>query len=169
MKRIDLTNQKFGRLTAISFAGKNKYNRAMWLCRCSCGKEKVISSNSLRRGLTRSCGCLDQEAHIKKPNRTTHGESKTRLYRIWKRMKSRCYNPNTEDYKKWYGGQGVKMCDEWKCNYISFRNWSLQHGYNDNLTIDRINPFGNYEPSNCRWVTPAVQANNKRKGGDHLA
>ena len=169
MKRKDLTNQKFGRLTVISFAGTNKYHHAMWLCRCSCGNEKVINGGSLQQGKTRSCGCLDRELHKTNPNRTTHGESKTRLYRIWKRMKSRCYNPNTEDYQKWYGGQGVKICDEWKYNFWIFRNWSILHGYKDNLTIDRIDPFGNYEPSNCRWVTPTIQANNKRKGSDPLA
>lgn len=82
-------------------------------------------------------------------------------------MKSRCYNKNTEDYKKWY--KDVQICDEWKQNFWIFRNWSILHGYKDDLTIDRIDPFGNYEPSNCRWVTSEVQANNKRKGGDHLA
>lgn len=166
MKIKDLTGQRFERLVILSFAGKNKYNRSLWLCRCDCGKEKIISSNCLQQGTIKSCGCLNHENHVNRPNRTTHGESSTRLYRIWKAMISRCYNPNNESYKKWYGSKGVTVCNEWRYNYWIFRNWSILHGYKDDLTIDRINPFGNYEPSNCRWVTLAVQANNKRKGGD---
>jgi hypothetical protein len=164
MKRLE--GKRFGRLTVLSFHGKNKYNRSMWLCQCDCGNKKVISSNSLQQGLTRSCGCLDLEKHITNPNRTTHGFSGSRIYRIWKAMKNRCNNPNSNDYQKWYGSKGIRVCPEWNDNFWKFYNWSICHGYKDNLTIDRINPDGNYEPSNCRWTTAKVQANNKRKGGD---
>lgn len=165
MKTKDLSGQRFSRLTVIAYAGKNKHNRSLWLCKCDCGNTKVISSNALQQGTTKSCGCLNQENHITKPNRTTHGQSHTRLYRIWKAMKSRCNNPNNPSYQKWYGSKGVKICDEWNQNFWMFYNWSICHGYKDNLTIDRINPEGNYEPSNCRWATPKEQAQNKRKGG----
>ena len=138
----------------------------MWLCECDCGNKKVISSDCLTMGKTKSCGCLDKEKHITSPNRTTHGLYGTRIYRIWKAIKTRCNNPNSIDYKKYYGSKGVKICDEWNYNFWKFYDWSICHGYKDNLSIDRIDPYGNYEPSNCRWVTMKVQANNKRKGGD---
>lgn len=163
----DLTGQHFGRLTVISYAGTNKYNRSMWNCVCSCGNRKVVDSNSLQKGATRSCGCLDREAHITSPNRKTHGKHNTRLYRIWKAMKNRCFNANTNDFQKWYGGRGIVVCDEWKNNFQAFYDWAINNGYSDNLSIDRINVDGNYEPSNCRWATAAEQAHNKRGGGSH--
>lgn len=163
MKIKNLIGKTYGRLTVISYSGKNKHGRSMWLCKCNCGNYKIISSNSLQRGLTKSCGCLDREKHISNPNRTTHGESGTRLYRIWKAMKNRCCNPNSPDYKKYYGNKGVKVCDDWKYNYQSFRNWAISHGYEENLSIDRIDLNGNYEPSNCRWATAYEQRHNQAR------
>lgn len=160
----DISGQVFGRLTAIKPIGKNKYGRYIWLCSCNCGNEKTVIGDSLRRGIVRSCGCLDREAHILRPNRRIHGDCGTRLYRIWKAMKNRCNNPNNPSYKKWYGIKGVKVCEEWNNNYLPFKEWALSHGYDDNLSIDRIDPYGNYEPSNCRWATATEQARNKRKG-----
>jgi hypothetical protein len=164
MKRKDFTNQRFGRLTAINYVGKNKSNHSLWLFKCDCGNEKILSINPVQQGHTKSCGCLNQEKLHFEPNRTTHGCSNTRIYRIWKAMKRRCNNPNSIDYQKYYGSKNVKVCDEWNYNFWIFYNWSICHGYNENLTIDRINPYGNYEPSNCRWTTQKVQANNKRRG-----
>lgn len=164
MKIKDLSGKRFGRLVALSYAGKNKWGHALWLYQCDCGNHKIISSNSVLQGNTKSCGCLDKEKHQTHPNRTTHGHCGERIYRIWKAMKNRCNNPNTPDYQKWYGSKGVQVCDDWNNNFWMFYNWSICHGYNDNLSIDRINPFGNYEPSNCRWATAQQQANNKRKG-----
>lgn len=169
MYRKDLTGQVFGRLTVLGYSHQDQYNRSHWVCLCECGNKKTISSNSLSSGKTRSCGCLDKEAHSEKPNRTTHGLGKHRLYRIWKAMKNRCLNPNSPDYQKYYGSRSITICDEWRYNYWKFYLWAICNGYHDGLSIDRIDVNGNYEPSNCRWATPKEQRVNQRRvveGGD---
>lgn len=168
--RKDLTGQTFGRLTVTGYYGKTKSGRSLWLCRCECGNEKIANSDSIKRGLTRSCDCLDREAHFFRPNRKKHGDHGTRLYRIWKAMKSRCYCVNSESYQKWYGARGITVCQEWQNDFSKFRDWALSNGYRDDLSIDRINPDGNYEPHNCRWATAKEQVNNRRiqkEGGDN--
>lgn len=163
----NIAGQRFGRLTAIKRTGQDRFGHSIWLCSCECGDTKEIAIHSLTSGRTKSCGCLDREKHILRPNRLTHGECGTRLYRIWKKMKSRCHNPNDPDYQRWYGSKGVSVCLEWYYNFWIFRNWSILHGYKDDLSIDRIDPYGNYEPSNCRWATALEQARNKRGGVSH--
>ncbi len=157
-KRLNLEGKHFGRLTVGRFAYV-KNGKAYWRCICDCGNETVVQAKELNNGHTKSCGCLQKD--IARQHQTKHGYSKTRLYRIWNQMKERCLNPNDSSYQ-WYGKKGITVCDEWKNNFARFRNWAIQNGYTDDLTIDRIDVYGNYEPSNCRWITMKEQIRNKR-------
>lgn len=155
----DLTGLTFGRLTVIECAGKNVHRESLWRCKCACGKETTVIRGNLRNGNTLSCGCYGRERRSV-ANRK-HGEAGSRLYRIWKAMHTRCYNPHFKMYR-YYGGRGIKICDDWLYSYTSFREWAISNGYMENLTIDRVNPEGNYCPENCRWATMAEQNRNKR-------
>lgn len=155
----DVTGQKFGRLTALHRLHNTK-GKTKWLCICDCGNLKEVTLNLLQRGETKSCGCLHKE--FMKKQFGTHGKTGTRLHRIWKNMHTRCYNKNISQYKDW-GGRGIKICDEWKDNFQTFYDWSMSNGYNDKLSIDRIDNNGNYEPSNCRWATVKQQNRNSRQ------
>lgn len=159
----NLVGQRFGMLTVLSRAENKKLYSVCWNCVCDCGKIKAIRSHDLCTGKTTSCGCLGA-LHRQKAS-ITHGGTRTRLYRIWTAMHSRTTNEKTQFYYC-YGGRGISICDEWKNSFEKFRDWSLSHGYQDNLSIDRINNDGNYEPSNCRWATVKEQQLNKRKKGE---
>ncbi len=158
-KRIkNLQDNIFGRLTVIKFFGTNGANRALWICKCRCGKTKTILSDSLVSGRTKSCGCLNVE-QIKKA-KTTHGyANKIPEYRIWKSMTGRCNNKNNESFNN-YGGRGIRVCRRW----LKFENFLLDMGKrpSKNHSIDRLNNDDGYSKNNCRWATSNQQNRNKR-------
>lgn len=164
-KIINLIGKKFGRLTVLS-RSDNKVLKSgavipMWLCKCSCGSLVTVQGNNLRNLKTLSCGCLQKE----KASACKHGQARrkknSRLYGIWCGIKSRCYNKNNKSYK-YYGERGISVCKEWQ-QFEAFMEWAMANNYSHTLTIDRINVNGNYEPSNCRWVTRKEQSQNTRE------
>ena len=159
-KLIDYTGQRFGRLTVVRQLPAIQH-RARWLCRCDCGAEVITRAESLRRGHVKSCGCLRRDLARAKAS-TIDGHYYEKLHGVWNSMKQRCFNQSSKDFK-YYGALGVTVCQAWAEDYLTFRKWALDHGYKDGLSIDRIDPFGNYEPNNCRWITIQDQQKNKRK------
>lgn len=148
----DITGQKFSRLTVIAFAGRERDSHSRWLCRCDCGKIKVIDRNHIVRGKTRSCGCL----------KIRHGHSTTSFvsgtYHTWDAMLQRCLNPNNRNYY-WYGERGITVCARW----LDFANFFADMGERpEGYSIERIDVNGNYEPSNCKWIPKGEQWKNRR-------
>lgn len=180
MRRHELTGQRFGRLTVIEYQLQHKTlpngkRKAVgkWLCSCDCGMTTLVVGTDLVKGKTRSCGCL--KAECTKERNTTHGYSKKeRLYTIWYAMKQRCYY-NKAQHRKNYSMKGIKVCDEWKDDYAAFRAWAYEHGYYEQpkdtphkeiLSIDRIDPDGDYCPENCQWIS--CDANLRKRFTDRL-
>ena len=156
------SGEQFGYIIVLSETEKRKRNYVVYKCKCAkCGR---IFENSIEHYIQRhkngysnmTCGCFNRH----KNNLYKNGLSNSRIYDIYNNMKQRCYNPNCKSYKH-YGKRGIKICDEWKNNFISFYNWSMNNGYNDLLSIDRINVNGDYEPKNCRWIPFGQQMSNK--------
>ena len=160
---------RFGELTATGESRQNEgERRPWWRCMCDCGKDKWVNSSEFRKGRVKSCGTHHTQVSRDAARRLLQSKAKypketgsgTKLYRAWRAMKSRCTVPSDAAYFR-YGGAGVSLFSEW-LDYEPFRVWSLDNGFGDGLSIDRIDPFGNYEPENCRWVTMQVQARNNR-------
>ena len=152
--------RRYGKLTVIAYDKSVKEN-LYFICKCDCGNIKSIQKGGLVRGAATSCGCKLIERNTK------HNLSRTRLYRVFRDMKNRCYNKNSPDYKN-YGGRGIKICDEWLNDFTAFNKWAFENGYDENApkmacTIDRINNDLGYSPENCRWVDIATQNRNKRQ------
>lgn len=162
-RRIDLTGRRFGQWLVMQKNGKDKRGKnAVWLCQCNCGKIANVPTGRLTGGHSKGCGCTRNRR-----GKLTHGLSHHRLYIIWANMKQRCNNPNAHEYEN-YGGRGITVCKEWETDFVSFYNWATNNGYDDNLTIDRINNEKGYSPDNCRWATKEQQyANMRQKGRLH--
>lgn len=163
---------KYGKLTVLS-KSNNYYiepltgkRNLIWVCQCECGNIIEVVGKYLTSGNTKSCGCL--KIDLLKKRVTKHKLSNTRIYHEYINMKQRCCNPNNKKYPS-YGGRGIVICDEWlneDNGFMNFYNWAISHGYRDDLTIDRINVNGNYEPNNCRWAPNIVQSNNTRRNNN---
>ena len=150
-KMVDYLGKKVGKLQVLDRHGYDAHGRITWRCICECGREIVVPGYRLKT----QRGCMSC-----RKNNLHHGLYYTRLHNTWVHMKQRCYNPKNNRYHR-YGGRGITVCDEWRDNFKAFYDWAMANGYQDDLTIERKNNDGNYEPANCTWILPAEQSKNQ--------
>ncbi|OMD92743.1 hypothetical protein BSK67_18445 [Paenibacillus odorifer] len=146
MKLNDLAGRKINNWTVVERVEGRNSGGAWWFCKCECGTTREVLGTNIIRGRSKSCGCINK----------THLMNRSRLFYTYYAMKKRCKDTSSSRY----GGRGITYCEEWE-SFIPFMNWALANGYNDELQIDRIDYDGNYEPSNCRWVTSKENNNNR--------
>lgn len=162
----DITRRVFGRLQAVKFSHRSSSGKYYWECLCACGKRTVVRKDHLVSGATKSCGCLNKEVaretgRIRGSMNVKHGGEGSRLYNIWHHMKERCLNHKHVNYRN-YGGKGISVCEEWSNDFSAFRDWAEKNGYEEGLTIDRIDGDKGYSPTNCRWATYKQQGRNRK-------
>jgi hypothetical protein len=153
---VNLIGKRFSFWLVVEYKGTRRKTH-IWLCKCDCGKEKLVENQSLRRGDSKSCGC--NIAYFNRKNKTTHGMRYTTEYRTWTALKQRCLSPKNLNYDN-YGGRGIAVCERW----LKFENFFEDMGNKPSPkhSIDRIDNNGNYEPSNCKWSTPKEQCRNRK-------
>ena len=155
--KYELAGKRFGKLVVIKSLGLNKHKEMKWLCKCDCGKESAVTSYCLRNGSTKSCGCLK---NFKNMNKNVNKPHYKKIHNCYVNMETRCFNKKSKSYDR-YGERGITICEEWNKNFSAFYDWCMENGFEENLTLDRIDNDKGYEPQNCRWTTNKVQSNNR--------